>query len=177
MTLLLWCSDLCRCLMRYLEGATRKLRPVVIRKQSPMLLSECSATRRNQAPLHYHTRTFPDFCQPPKQQFSLVYHLQITYYLRPPTLKMADVPSHLTPRPRDGHLIQPGVSNAHRHSSSYLPPRASSPTRPETFLCTFCWRPQRCGPVNSSNAPRVVGRHARLACEPCYNALLDLAIC
>ncbi|KUI65345.1 hypothetical protein VM1G_00761 [Cytospora mali] len=55
-----------------------------------------------------------------------------------------------------------------RHSPSSSP---SSPTRPETFLCTFCWRPQRARTTPS----RVVGRGARLACEPCYSALLDLA--
>lgn len=40
----------------------------------------------------------------------------------------------------------------------------------EVFTCTFCWHV-------SSTLPRVVGRSARLACEPCYNALLDLSIC
>ncbi|KAH8902566.1 hypothetical protein BR93DRAFT_254890 [Coniochaeta sp. PMI_546] len=39
-----------------------------------------------------------------------------------------------------------------------------------TFTCTFCWH-------ISSTSPRVVGRSARLACELCYNALLDLSIC
>lgn len=42
-----------------------------------------------------------------------------------------------------------------------------------TYLCTFCWRPQRAAMTPS----RVVGRRSRLACELCYNSLLDLAIC
>ncbi|ROV89534.1 hypothetical protein VSDG_08537 [Cytospora chrysosperma] len=52
---------------------------------------------------------------------------------------------------------------------------AASPTaHPETFLCTFCWRPRHAGDATPS---MVVGRGARLACGPCYGALLDLAVC
>lgn len=40
----------------------------------------------------------------------------------------------------------------------------------KAFTCTFCWHV-------SSTLPRVIGRSARLACELCYNALLDLSIC
>ncbi|PFH62633.1 hypothetical protein XA68_12707 [Ophiocordyceps unilateralis] len=38
------------------------------------------------------------------------------------------------------------------------------------FTCTFC-RGVSAGP------PRVLGRSARLACEPCHSALLNLSIC
>ncbi|KAI5924903.1 hypothetical protein F4810DRAFT_661920 [Camillea tinctor] len=65
------------------------------------------------------------------------------------------------------------------------PPQAtpsSSPQLPEPsstnnnsnnplFTCTFCWHV-------SSGPPRVLGRRsARLACDRCYTALLDLAVC
>lgn len=40
----------------------------------------------------------------------------------------------------------------------------------EAFSCTFC-RSVSAGP------PRVLGRSARLTCEACYSALLDLSIC
>ncbi|KAH8752489.1 hypothetical protein F5883DRAFT_576269 [Diaporthe sp. PMI_573] len=90
---------------------------------------------------------------------------------------MADVPSYHGPTTRDGHPTRPQAPNSHGHNLPYPSRNPSSPTSPETFLCTFCWRPQRSDPANSSNAPRVVGSRARLACEPCHNALLDLAIC
>lgn len=54
-----------------------------------------------------------------------------------------------------------------------LLPSYTSPSQASTYLCTFCWRPQRAAVTPS----RVVGRHARLACELCYNSLLDLAVC
>ncbi|RWA06784.1 hypothetical protein EKO27_g8330 [Xylaria grammica] len=38
------------------------------------------------------------------------------------------------------------------------------------FTCTFCWTP-------SSGLPHVLGREARLACDACFRALLDLAVC
>jgi hypothetical protein len=38
------------------------------------------------------------------------------------------------------------------------------------FTCTFCWH-------ISATPPHVVGCSARLACESCYNALLDLSVC
>lgn len=40
----------------------------------------------------------------------------------------------------------------------------------DVFTCTFC-RGISAGP------PRVLGRSARLTCEPCYSALIDLSIC
>lgn len=50
----------------------------------------------------------------------------------------------------------------------------SCPVTPQlrqlAFTCTFCWH-------FSSAPPRVVGRSARLACEPCYKTLLDLSVC
>lgn len=52
-------------------------------------------------------------------------------------------------------------------------PLDASPSHPSTYLCTFCWRPQR----TASTPSRVVGRRNRLACKLCYNSLLDLAIC
>lgn len=53
------------------------------------------------------------------------------------------------------------------------PPPDTSPSHHSTYLCTFCWRPHRAAITPS----RVVGRGARLACEMCYNSLLDLAVC
>lgn len=41
------------------------------------------------------------------------------------------------------------------------------------YLCTFCWRPHN----STINPSRAVGRAARLACDNCYRALLDLAVC
>ncbi|KFA55791.1 hypothetical protein S40293_01911 [Stachybotrys chartarum IBT 40293] len=38
------------------------------------------------------------------------------------------------------------------------------------FTCTFCYR-------FSPGPPQVLGRSARLACAPCYAALIDLSIC
>lgn len=55
---------------------------------------------------------------------------------------------------------------------SPTPPTTTPPPLP-TYLCTFCWRPHHAGVTPS----RVVGHHARLACQPCYGALLDLAVC
>lgn len=53
-------------------------------------------------------------------------------------------------------------------------PTDSYPVTPQlkrlAFTCTFCWHV-------SSTSPRVIGRSARLACEPCYKALLNLSIC
>lgn len=51
-------------------------------------------------------------------------------------------------------------------------PSPSSSTLP-TYLCTFCWRPHH----PTTTPSRVIGRRARLACTPCHNALLDLAVC
>ncbi|KAK7924103.1 hypothetical protein PG985_006157 [Apiospora marii] len=48
--------------------------------------------------------------------------------------------------------------------------RRSNPPHPHLFTCTFCWHLSR-GP------PHVLGRAARLTCEACYNAIIDLAIC
>lgn len=47
--------------------------------------------------------------------------------------------------------------------------RARPPVPPQFFTCTFCWHLSR-GP------PHVLGRSARLTCEPCYSAIVDLAI-
>lgn len=69
----------------------------------------------------------------------------------------------LDPEPRSG-TTKPPLQNLQQ-------PRKS--TRPETYLCTFCWRPHHSAVTPS----RVVGRHSRLACQLCYNALIDLAIC
>ncbi|KAK7970308.1 hypothetical protein PG988_009381 [Apiospora saccharicola] len=44
------------------------------------------------------------------------------------------------------------------------------PSHPHLFTCTFCWHLSR-GP------PHVLGRAARLTCEACYDAIIDLAIC
>ncbi|KAK8055885.1 hypothetical protein PG993_001112 [Apiospora rasikravindrae] len=49
-------------------------------------------------------------------------------------------------------------------------PRRTTPPHPHLFTCTFCWHLSR-GP------PHVLGRAARLTCEACYNAIIDLAIC
>lgn len=54
-----------------------------------------------------------------------------------------------------------------------LPSPSSSSSRPETYLCTFCWHPHH----QSTSPSRAIGRRARLACTTCYNALLDLAVC
>ncbi|KAK0738603.1 hypothetical protein B0T18DRAFT_433385 [Schizothecium vesticola] len=43
---------------------------------------------------------------------------------------------------------------------------------PLTFTCTLCWRPSP--PPSHIISPR---GSARLACAPCYAALLDLAVC
>lgn len=43
-------------------------------------------------------------------------------------------------------------------------------SHPELFACTFCFHLVR-GP------PRILGRSVRIACESCYNTVLDLAIC
>lgn len=43
-------------------------------------------------------------------------------------------------------------------------------SHPELFTCTFCFHLVR-GP------PRILGRSVRIACESCYNTVLDLAIC
>ncbi|KAK6081614.1 hypothetical protein SCUP515_02861 [Seiridium cupressi] len=43
-------------------------------------------------------------------------------------------------------------------------------THHDLFTCTFCYHLAR-GP------PRVLGRSIRLACESCYNSVLDLAAC
>ncbi|KAG6365223.1 hypothetical protein INS49_006832 [Diaporthe citri] len=69
---------------------------------------------------------------------------------------MADVPPHRGPSTRDGHSNQPEGGNTHNHALAHPPRSTCSPTRPETFLCTFCWRPQRSDPVNPSGAPKVV---------------------
>lgn len=50
-----------------------------------------------------------------------------------------------------------------------MPRRTRAPVYPQFFTCTFCWHLSR-GP------PHVLGRSARLACDPCYNAVIDLAI-
>lgn len=54
-----------------------------------------------------------------------------------------------------------------------LPFQSSTPCCPETYLCTFCWHPHH----QSTSPSCIIGRRARLACTPCYNALLDLAVC
>lgn len=46
----------------------------------------------------------------------------------------------------------------------------SSQMAVQFFTCTFCWH-------LSSARPRVIGRTARLVCEPCYAALIDLSVC
>ncbi|KAI0128729.1 hypothetical protein BJ170DRAFT_721465 [Xylariales sp. AK1849] len=51
-----------------------------------------------------------------------------------------------------------------------MPPRHIGRSRPQDFTCTFCWHLSR-GP------PHVLGSSNRLTCGPCYNALIDLAIC
>lgn len=61
----------------------------------------------------------------------------------------------------------------HELPISSPPSSAISPTNPTTYLCTFCWRPHHPAVTPS----RVVGRRARLACQPCYGALLNLAVC
>ncbi|KAK8126099.1 uncharacterized protein PG998_001858 [Apiospora kogelbergensis] len=48
--------------------------------------------------------------------------------------------------------------------------RRTRPSHPHLFTCTFCWHLSR-GP------PHVLGRAARLTCEACYDAIIDLAIC
>ncbi|KAK8049958.1 hypothetical protein PG994_011688 [Apiospora phragmitis] len=48
--------------------------------------------------------------------------------------------------------------------------RRITPPHPHLFTCTFCWHLSR-GP------PHVLGRSARLTCEACYDAIIDLAIC
>ncbi|KAK3368234.1 hypothetical protein B0H63DRAFT_564974 [Podospora didyma] len=60
--------------------------------------------------------------------------------------------------------------NQHQHQQQKSSPPTTQQTRHHVFTCTFCWR-------LSAGQPRVLGRSARLACGPCYKALLDLAIC
>lgn len=43
-------------------------------------------------------------------------------------------------------------------------------SHPQLFTCTFCFHLVR-GP------PRILGRSVRIACESCYNTVLNLAIC
>lgn len=50
-----------------------------------------------------------------------------------------------------------------------MPRHARAPVHLQFFTCTFCWHLSR-GP------PHILGRSARLTCEPCYNAIIDLAI-
>lgn len=72
--------------------------------------------------------------------------------------------------PRQHH--EPRAS--HRPSSPAPDTAAASSTSPlPTYLCTFCWRPHHSAVTPS----RVVGHRARLACQPYYGALLDLAVC
>ncbi|KAH8673752.1 hypothetical protein BX600DRAFT_536353 [Xylariales sp. PMI_506] len=53
---------------------------------------------------------------------------------------------------------------------SQYPRRGQFLFQPNYFTCTFCWHLSR-GP------PHVLGRSARLSCEACFNAIIDLAIC
>lgn len=74
-----------------------------------------------------------------------------------------------------GPIIHPP---RHHHDPPTSPPpdppsTSSSQSDPPTYLCTFCWRPHH----SAITPSRTVGRRARLACEPCYSALLDLAVC
>lgn len=101
--------------------------------------------------------------------------------LRPRTFEPAEVsPSDSA---SDHHPVAAGpmTHNTTRHhhdpptSPPPDPPTTASSSRSEapTYLCTFCWRPQ-----HSAITPcKTIGRRARLACEPCYKALLDLAVC
>ncbi|KFY79483.1 hypothetical protein V499_01543 [Pseudogymnoascus sp. VKM F-103] len=43
---------------------------------------------------------------------------------------------------------------------------------PPSFLCTFCWLPQY-PPIH----PKTLGTESRICCPPCYERILDLAIC
>lgn len=57
-------------------------------------------------------------------------------------------------------------------SSSSIGPGKPTATAADGLVvtCTFCWQ-------SAPPPPHVVGRAARIACGPCYRALLDLAVC
>lgn len=85
------------------------------------------------------------------------------------TLERHTLPYELSLNYYDGSADYPFTA---RHPTSRHPPD-TSPSHHSTYLCTFCWRPH-----NAVITPsRVVGHSARLACEICYNSLLDLAVC
>jgi hypothetical protein len=48
--------------------------------------------------------------------------------------------------------------------------KSRRPSNPPLFTCTFCWH-------LSDGTPHAIGRAARLTCDACYSAILDLAIC
>lgn len=114
-------------------------------------------------PDHHHNR--PDSSERPKTRSGM------------PTL----YPSRAQPAKLTGTLRErtPAAPSSDHYHHSHEPPNslppgpALSPTSPTTYLCTFCWRPHHPAVTPS----RVVGRSARLACQPCYAALLDLAVC
>lgn len=99
------------------------------------------------------------------------------YYIHD-TLERHTPPYDLSLSNHDGSTDLPFAAAA-RRTSFPRPPgpllATSSPSHHDssTYLCTFCWRPHAAAATPS----RVVGHRARLACELCYNALLDLAAC
>lgn len=81
--------------------------------------------------------------------------------------------SHDTLGSSDHYQPEPETDCTHQTLSSLRLTSEPSLNNPTTYLCTFCWRPHH----QSVTPSRVVGRRARISCEPCYNALLDLAVC
>lgn len=84
-------------------------------------------------------------------------------------------PTGLPAQPQPAHADN--INNHHPREPVYPlplePSLSTSPPQPTTYHCTFCWKPHH----SATTPSKVVGRHARLACDPCYNALLDLAVC
>lgn len=98
------------------------------------------------------------------------------YYIHD-TLERHTPPHDLSLSNHDGSTDLPFAAAPGRTSFPRPPgplPATSSPSHDSSiYLCTFCWRPHAAAATPS----RVVGHRARLACEVCYNALLDLAVC
>lgn len=78
-----------------------------------------------------------------------------------------------TAQPQERRITHHHAASTLLPSDTPLPSPSSASSCPETYLCTFCWRPHH----QSTSPSRIIGRRARLACTLCYNALLDLAVC
>lgn len=72
------------------------------------------------------------------------------------------------------------ASTAHIHHPIPISPPKCAQLEP-SFICTICWQPQY-PPSNQSSStsrfgPKLLGSSARIVCQACWCAVLDLSIC